>query len=250
MKFFRWLRKLPLHWHRVLLLLFGVSALLVATDELAKLLSSDSTLLSGLVFGAVIYISTMNGGPIVRFCINNEVKESLAKNGVSQLINQWSDGRRIEVSVVEMDDMRSALVGERHGYRLFISTGALTHLSPMGTAGVLAHEAGHVRRRHCERICILLGTIGASKIAFDIPPIGIIVILMTYLYLSRQREFAADATGAELVGKDAMLAAFNEHRRATNEADISSFTEVFVTHPSLHRRIAAVQAMPQRTLGQ
>lgn len=244
MKFFRWFKKLPLHWHRVLILLFGVSALLVASDELAKLLGADSTLLSGLVFGAVIYILTMNGGAIVRFCINNEVKESLAEKGVSELINQWSDGRRIEVSVVEMDDMRSALVGERHGYRLFISTGALKHLSPMGMVGVLAHEAGHVRRRHCEHICILLGVIGASKITFDIPLIGVIAILMTYLYLSRRREFEADETGAELVGKDAMLAAFNELRKATNEADIGSLTEIFVTHPSLHRRIDAIKVLP------
>lgn len=232
---------LPINWFRAIGLLLLISMSLVLTDEAAKWLHADSPLVSGFVFGGLIYILAMNGGAVLRMCVKGEIKDSKIGLGAERMINQWVPNKNVRVSVLEFEKMRTALVGERGGYRLFITTGALREMSPAGMIGVLAHEAGHVRLKHTDQLCVLFGAMGGSKIAFGIPPLGIVVLLFGYLYLSRTREFAADAEGARQVGKEAMYAAFSEHRHATEEADISRFSELFVSHPSLHRRIAHVQ---------
>ncbi len=232
---------LPINWIRAIGLLMLISATLVLTDDLAKYLHADSPLVSGLVFGGLIYILAMNGGMVVRMCLKGELKNSKIGIGAERMINQWVPAKNVRVSVIEHEKMRTSLVGERGGYRLFITTGALRDMSPAGMIGVLAHEAGHVRLKHTDQFCVLFGALGGSKIAFGIPPLGVIVLLFSYLYLSRRREYAADAEGARQVGKDAMFAAFSELREATQETDISRFSEFFVSHPSLHRRIEHIQ---------
>ena len=232
---------LPINWFRAIGLLLLISATLVVTDDLAKLMNAESPLVSGFVFGGLIYILAMNGGFVVRFCVKGELKDNKIGKGAESMINQWVPLKNVRVSVLEFDKMRTALVGERGGYRLFITTGALREMSPAGMIGVLAHEAGHVRLKHTDQLCVLFGALGGSKIAFGVPPIGVVLLLFAYLYLSRIREFAADEEGAKQVGKEAMYAAFSEHRHATGEADISRFSEFFVSHPSLHRRIQRIQ---------
>src|ERR671937_707923 len=67
-----------------------------------------------------------------------------------------------------------------------VTQGLLAHLPADQVRGVLAHEFGHIKNRD-----ILVSTIAA---------------MLLQLAVSRQREYLADATGAQLLGRGAPLA--------------------------------------------
>jgi heat shock protein HtpX len=74
------------------------------------------------------------------------------------------------------------------------------------------------------------------------------------MWFSRQREFRADAGGANLAGRSKMISALEKlkinHEQATlpermaafGIAGGSSFSKLFSTHPSLDERIDALRA--------
>lgn len=81
---------------------------------------------------------------------------------------------------------------------------------------------------------------------------------MIVMWFSRWREFRADRGGARLAGRDRMIAALEELKRvheplpaqqfaafgiASGEAS-RSFARLFMSHPPLEERIAALQALP------
>jgi heat shock protein HtpX len=78
------------------------------------------------------------------------------------------------------------------------------------------------------------------------------------LWFSRQREFRADSGGARLAGTDNMIAALERLKRiqeqplpaqfeafgiATGKAS-TGLARLFMSHPPLDERIAALRAMP------
>ncbi len=81
-----------------------------------------------------------------------------------------------------------------------------------------------------------------------------ILATMIVLWFSRRREFRADAGSAKLVGPGKMIAALErlkanvepprlpEHMKAFGIAGGSGFTRLFMSHPPLDERIAALQA--------
>ena len=75
-------------------------------------------------------------------------------------------------------------------------------------------------------------------------------------WFSRQREFRADAGGARLAGRQNMVAALESLQRAHEPAalpdgmqafgisgGVSRFGRLFMTHPPLPERIAALRAL-------
>lgn len=79
---------------------------------------------------------------------------------------------------------------------------------------------------------------------------------MVVMWFSRQREFRADAGGAKLAGRDKMLAALERLQRSAGESHlpdemrafginggkVSGFARLFMSHPPLPERIAALRS--------
>jgi heat shock protein HtpX len=84
---------------------------------------------------------------------------------------------------------------------------------------------------------------------------GILASIIVF-WFSRQREFRADAGGSRLVGREKMISALEKLRQSTQEPlpeqmsafgisgkqdKRSSWTKLFMTHPPLEQRIAALK---------
>jgi len=83
-----------------------------------------------------------------------------------------------------------------------------------------------------------------------------ILATMIVMWFSRQREFRADAGGAKLAGRDSMIRALEGLRRQTQPAQLpeamrafgissgrAGLGRLFMSHPPLEERIAALQRM-------
>ena len=167
-----------------------------------------------------------------------------------------------------------------------VTQGLLQHLPPEQVRGVLAHEFAHVKNRDILVSSIAAMVAGAiSAIANilqfsllfggddeDSGPLGLIGTLATIilaplaaallqLAVSRQREYLADATGAQLLGRAEPLASALEilERGAqavpmnVNPATASLYmvnplprggvATLFMTHPPLEERIRRLRAL-------
>ena len=167
-----------------------------------------------------------------------------------------------------------------------VTQGLLQHLPPEQVRGVLAHEFAHIKNRDILVSSIAAMVAGAiSAIANilqfsllfggddeDSGPLGLIGTLATIilapiaamllqLAVSRQREYLADATGAQLLGRGAPLAnALETLERGAealpmnvNPATASLYmvnplprggvATLFMTHPPLAERIRRLRAM-------
>jgi heat shock protein HtpX len=172
-----------------------------------------------------------------------------------------------------------------------VTQGILNLLSDEEIEGVLAHELGHVRNRDILTSSIAATLAGAitmlSRFAFffgggrnerDREGGGAIALLMLFLaplaamliqlWVSRTREYAADASAAALTGNPYALASALEKitgysRRLPLAADAStahmfiiapllsgqSFASLFSTHPPVQKRIERLIGRPSLTQG-
>jgi len=167
-----------------------------------------------------------------------------------------------------------------------VTEGLLQHLPPAQVKGVLAHEFAHIKNRDIlvsSIAAMVAGSISAiaNVLQFsllfggddeDSGPLGLIGTLATIilaplaamllqLAVSRQREYLADATGAQLLGRGAPLAdALETLERgaravpmAVNPATASLYAvnplpragvaTLFMTHPPLAERIRRLREL-------
>jgi heat shock protein HtpX len=168
-----------------------------------------------------------------------------------------------------------------------VTEGLLRDLPSVQVEGVLAHEFGHIKNRDILVSSIaaaVAGAIAAIAEVFqwsllfgggedeDAGPLGWIGLLATIivapiaatllqLAVSRQREYLADATGAQLIGRPAPLAdaletlerAARARPMAVNPATASlyivnplsrqGFATLFATHPPLAERVRRLRAL-------
>ena len=167
-----------------------------------------------------------------------------------------------------------------------VTEGLLLHLPSNEVRGVLAHEFGHIKNRDILVSSIAAMVAGAvSAIATvlqfsllfggsddDESPLGLLGTLATIivapiaatllqLAVSRQREYLADATGAQLLGRAAPLAdALSTLERgaqaipmnvnpataslyAVNPLPRQGLATLFMTHPPLAERIRRLRAL-------
>jgi heat shock protein HtpX len=167
-----------------------------------------------------------------------------------------------------------------------VTQGLLQHMPPDQVKGVLAHEFGHIKNRDIlvsSIAAMVAGAISAiaNILSFsmlfggsdeDSGPLGFIGVIATIilaplaatllqLAVSRQREYLADATGAQLLGRAAPLAdALETLERGAqaipmevNPATASLYmvnplprggaATLFMTHPPLEERIRRLRAL-------
>ena len=167
-----------------------------------------------------------------------------------------------------------------------VTEGLLRHLAPDQVKGVLAHEFGHIKNRDIlvsSIAAMVAGAISAiaSILQFqmlfggsdeDNGPLGLVGALATVvlaplgatllqLGVSRQREYLADATGAQLLGRAAPLAdALETLERgsralpmnvnpataslyAVNPLPRRGMATLFMTHPPLAERVRRLRTL-------
>jgi heat shock protein HtpX len=168
-----------------------------------------------------------------------------------------------------------------------VSTGLLEHMDRREVEAVLAHEVSHIANGDMVTLTLIQGVVNTFVIALsriagyavdralssgeerdtNAAPgaaywvtsivcellFGIVATLVVMAF-SRRREFRADAGGAQLAGRAAMIAAL-ERLRAVQEpqplpAALNAFgivggkgwTRLFLSHPPLEERIAALRS--------
>lgn len=163
-----------------------------------------------------------------------------------------------------------------------VSTGLLQHMSADEVEAVLGHEMAHVSNGDMLASTLIQGVINAfvmifaRLIAIAVAPrdergnqspatvYAIYMLLQTVfgffgmiviMWHSRHREFKADLGGAQLAGKEKMIAALekllwvqNQGAKGALPSDFKAFgivpmAGIFATHPPLEKRIEALHAL-------
>ena len=165
-----------------------------------------------------------------------------------------------------------------------VSSGLLRHMRPEEVRAVLAHEIGHVANGDMVTLALVQGVVNtfvmfiARLVGFFVDRVvlknerglGIgffvttlvmevllgILAMMVVMWFSRYREFRADAAGARLAGRGAMISALERLKAGSEMPDAmpatlqafginqglrSGMQALFASHPPLDARIAALR---------
>ncbi|MDH4114923.1 MAG: protease HtpX [Burkholderiaceae bacterium] len=189
-----------------------------------------------------------------------------------------------EVGVFDSPEPNAFATGARRDAALVaVSTGLLQSMSQQEAEAVLAHEVSHVANGDMVTLTLIQGVVNTfvfffSRIighfvdrvifkteeghgpAFIITSIIAQLVLglfamMIVMWFSRQREFRADAGGAHLAGRQAMIGALERLQQRHSGAlpdkmaafgiaggpKPGGFKRLFMSHPPLEERIAALR---------
>lgn len=196
-----------------------------------------------------------------------------------------------EVGIYHSSDLNAFATGpSRNNSLVAVSTGLIERMNEDEVDGVLAHEVAHIANGDMVTMALVQGVINAfvmflSRVAAfaisqalrnnddeDAAPNPFVNFAITMVldivfgllalpivaWFSRYREYRADAGGAELAGKNKMIAALEALKRAypqlaeskeeTNPSfqamqisSKSSILELISTHPPLDKRITALR---------
>ena len=188
-----------------------------------------------------------------------------------------------EVAIYDAPDVNAFATGwNRNNALVAVSTGLLRNMSREEAEAVLAHEISHVANGDMVTLALIQGVVntfviffaklfgyfvdrvilkndrghGIGMIAAEIVAQLVLGVLasMIVMWFSRQREFRADAGGANLAGRQKMIAALERlkvnHEQATLPEQMAafgisggkSFAKLFMTHPPLDERIEALRS--------
>ncbi len=190
-----------------------------------------------------------------------------------------------EVAIYDAPDVNAFATGwNRNDALVAVSTGLLRNMGRDEAEAVLAHEISHVANGDMVTLALIQGVVntfviffaklfgyfvdrvllkndgrnghGIGMVAAEIVAQLVLGILasMIVMWFSRQREFRADAGGANLAGRGKMIAALERlkvnHEQATLPEQMAAFgisggkgfTRLFMTHPPLDERIEALRS--------
>jgi heat shock protein HtpX len=189
-----------------------------------------------------------------------------------------------EVGIFDSPDMNAFATGPRRNNALVaVSSGLLRGMSRREAEAVLGHEISHVANGDMVTLTLIQGVVNTFVIflsrvigfvvdrvvfkterghgpAFLITTIVAQLVLgilasMIVMWFSRYREFRADAGGAKLEGRDAMIGALERLRQRHPQPlpeQMAAFgiagnlgeglKRLFMTHPPLEERIAALRS--------
>ena len=189
-----------------------------------------------------------------------------------------------EVGIFDSPEPNAFATGARRDASLVaVSTGLLASMNQEEAEAVLAHEVSHVANGDMVTLTLIQGVVNTFVIffarivghvvdrvvfrteeghgpAFWITTIvaeivfGLIATIIV-MHFSRQREFRADAGGAKLAGRQAMISALERLRQrhagplpdkmaafGISGGGAAGLKKLFMTHPPLEERIAALRA--------
>ena len=186
-----------------------------------------------------------------------------------------------EVGVYDSPEVNAFATGPSQSRSLVaVSTGLLRQMDQGAVQGVLGHEITHIKNGDMVTMALLQGVINSFVFFFShiiasvlfpsdregrrggflyyialnviqmaLSALGAIVVC----WFSRQREFRADAGGAELAGRSSMVGALksllaNQERVDNSQAALTTMKiaggpmALFATHPPLEVRIARLES--------
>ena len=188
-----------------------------------------------------------------------------------------------EVGIFEAPEMNAFATGaNRNSALVAVSTGLLRNMSRDEVEAVLGHEVAHIANGDMVTMALLQGVVNTfvvfiSRLIADIFAkdengnvsymkymaismifqigLGFLASLITMWY-SRQREYRADIGGANLASNQKMINALEalqkQHEPKDLPGQLAAFgisgknaSELFMTHPPLEKRIAALKAQAQ-----
>jgi len=129
------------------------------------------------------------------------------------------------------------------------------YLTKTQVDSVIAHELAHVKLRHARKhLLLVLGIFSTmtvllfrfSRYALPLQVLAQIAVIFVPLaviyYFSRQWEYSADRVAVEFTGAPevAIRGLMNLHRVDKVPVQTARFSEFFMTHPSLARRVDAI----------
>jgi heat shock protein HtpX len=185
-----------------------------------------------------------------------------------------------EVAIYDAPEINAFATGmNRNNALVAVSTGLLRQMDRREVEAVLGHEIGHVANGDMVTLTLIQGVVNTfvmffarvignaiDRIVFkneDGPGIAYFVTVMVLeivfgilastivAWFSRRREFRADAAGAALEGREAMIAALSRlkaaHEPSSLPKEIAAFGisggigKLFASHPPLDERIEALR---------
>lgn len=240
---------IPLRYFRVFVALLSVSAILALADTLLlkagveqPYLGASEGLLSGCLVGLLAYYL----GSVFRFVgkgfITDPAREALVWNALEGM---GLDRSSLSVSVMDSDRfvLNTQVDGGHH--RTFISRFVIDKLSPVALRGAMAHECGHLRARHPLKLAILLGLIASVKLSIGVPMLVAIVVLVSFMYLMRQWEFEADASGSSIAGVDTLRTSLADYQELMHPKDEHPALVLLSSYPNFSDRLKALEALQQ-----
>jgi heat shock protein HtpX len=188
-----------------------------------------------------------------------------------------------EVAIFPAPEMNAFATGmSRNSSLVAVSVGLLQHMDRREVEAVIGHEISHIANGDMVTMALLQGVLNTFVIVLArvlgsvidnalrggrgdggrgpfyfviviVLQIGLgILASMIAAWFSRRREFRADAGGAALEGRDAMIAALNrlraQHDATTLPEAVKAFGisgpigKLLASHPPLEERIAALQS--------
>ncbi len=191
-----------------------------------------------------------------------------------------------EVAIYDAPDVNAFATGmNRNEALVAVSTGLLRNMQKDEIEGVLAHEVSHVANGDMVTLALIQGVVNTFVIflsrvvghfvdrvifkterghgpAFLITTLIAQMVLgilasMIVMWFSRQREYRADAGGAQLAGRQKMIAALERLKQRHEPSQLpdrlaafgisagraNGLKSLFMSHPPLEARIAALREM-------
>ena len=191
-----------------------------------------------------------------------------------------------EVAIYQSPDVNAFATGmSRNNALVAVSSGLLNNMTEDEAEAVLAHEVSHVANGDMITLALIQGVVNTFVIflsrvighlvdrvvfkverghgpAFWITAIVAEIVLgilasIIVMWFSRQREFRADAGGAQLAGRQKMIAALQRLQASVAQPHLpdqlaafgingglgEGIKRLFMTHPPLSERIAKLKAM-------
>jgi len=187
-----------------------------------------------------------------------------------------------EVGIYDAPDVNAFATGwNRNDALVAVSTGLLNNMTQEEAEAVLGHEVSHVANGDMVTLTLIQGVMNtfviflSRVIGFFVDRVLLknergqgpgffvatmvaqlvlgVLASMVVSWFSRQREFRADAGGAELAGRQKMIAALERlkvnHEQTALPAQMAAFgisggggiARLFMSHPPLEERIAALR---------
>lgn len=238
----------PMRPSRLLLAFCALFGVVVAIDQLAGLVFSGaeqketaSAFLTGLLLLTYAWIAPWLHE---RLALRPTKGHSDARKLLAVTLKRKAQSAGIptpKLVLIEHPSRVAFGVGMPAVSTVFVTTGLCENIDTETLDFVIAHEVSHISLGHSLFQATVFCGLFLGKTLLGFPALLAPLLLLGYLGFMRQCEFAADARASHLTGHATTRHGLSTLAQMMGEATRpNTVVELLSTHPSFHRRIAAV----------